>query len=897
MFNEIVKLKSRSIMMEEWLSDRGVLSLINKISLSLFHLLFFFGGACGSPLHDGPVRFGDVSLSGRVAVPSYLSLDHDFPGEKPGRRRHDNDFLPGQRMGRLDAVAGHVDHALDPEDYYRVFFESGDVAWVEFDGQSGDVKLSLFKDGESIDSSDWAEDGKETLTILESGEYSLLVRCRSGRSIYNLATSSDWPDSAQDAFGFTSEDPERNFVPGQAVVKFKPEFQAQANGPRALASRAAKMVEAEVEVDGDDGTALLSFSLPGERGGGTPASLDDYAATLEIIERLSELPEVEFAEPNYIYRADSLGANDFYYSSQWGLDLTAAYRAWEVIDNASGIIVAVVDTGVLYDHPDLFANVLRDGMTVVGHDLVLDPGRSLDGDGVDPDPYDAGDKLYGSISSFHGTYVSGVISAVTDNVIGVSGVARDAKILPVRVLGREGGVNYDIAQGIRFAAGLGTCHGESVSPAEVDGQKIKADIINLSLGGSGDSRLLESAVADAMEAGSLVVASAGNDGSWAPRYPAAYENVITVAAADISGRRAEYSNYGLHVEVAAPGNGSSRLSGGGFVNSIRSTGADDRSGEVVFRYDFFGGTSAAAPHVSGALALLLSAYRSAGGLDPITQGDALRLIGGTHPEYEGTITGRDRGGRDPYLGFGIINAEKAALAGFSLAGAKVREGPRLSVEPRVLYFDQDQTEGVTSVINLGPGGLAGMTVESYSIPWVDHHELKGSTLTVAIDPSGVSAGPHYGELVVGSENGGTDGVNLVFLDEIKVPVFVVLFDPDQCRPGERGNLTCDSAGWAETGSKYFYNYSIWNVPPGRYYLAAGTDLDGDGFTGEPGELLGYFSKNESMEEVEIFQGQTTLGGNLELVFRAKPEDQYMAGKQKMRYAQAPIIRIRRSETR
>ena len=212
-------------------------------------------------------------------------------------------------------------------------------------------------------------------------------------------------------------------------------------------------------------------------------------------------------------------------------------------------IVAVIDTGVVLSHPDL------QGQLVDGYDFIKDPAVAVDGDGIDPNPDDPGDRFDPSgSSSFHGTHVAGTVAAATNNAVGVAGVAFGAKVMPLRVCGRprslmEGGCDiYDIEQAVLFAAGLANDSG-TVPPR-------RADVINLSLGGDIGSPAEQAIFDQAGAAGVVIVAAAGNlepGQSPYPTYPAAYPGLIGVGAVDINKARAYYSNFGSWVSVVAPG--------------------------------------------------------------------------------------------------------------------------------------------------------------------------------------------------------------------------------------------------------------------------------------------------------------------------------------------------------
>ena len=320
-----------------------------------------------------------------------------------------------------------------------------------------------------------------------------------------------------------------------------------------------------------------------------------------MISALMANANVEYAEPDVkMYRLAV--PNDSRYNEQWqyfeatgGLNLPSA---WDT-SQGSGVVVAVIDTGYL-PHADLAANILP------GYDMISDRDIAQDGNGRDADASDNGDwepagACYSGSpstnSSWHGTHVAGSIAAITNNSIGVSGVAYNAKVVPVRVLGRCGGYTSDIADGMIWAAGG--------SVAGVPANANPAQVLNLSLGGSGNcSNTTQNAINTARSLGATVVVAAGNENSNASNSnPANCNGIVTVAATNRSGGRAYYSNYGAVVDVAAPGGEMS----GGSANGILSTLNSGRTTPSTDSYAFYQGTSMATPHVAGVVALLYQA--------------------------------------------------------------------------------------------------------------------------------------------------------------------------------------------------------------------------------------------------------------------------------------------------
>lgn len=335
----------------------------------------------------------------------------------------------------------------------------------------------------------------------------------------------------------------------------------------------------------------------------------DLAAIDEIRNKiLTAVAEIELVEPDHWQTiAQTPFPNDPSYPSQWhyftatvGTYGAGLPGAWKLTTGSSSVVVAVIDTGIR-NHADLT------GRTVPGYDFIADSLLANDGNGRDSDPSDPGDWITAAESSsgyfvgcpvgnssWHGTHVAGTIAANSNNGVGVAGINWNAKILPVRVLGKCGGYTSDIVDGIRWAAGLAV--------TGVPNNPNPARVINMSLGGSGAcSSTYQNAINAAVNAGTTVVVAAGNSNANAANYsPASCANVITVAATGRTGNRAYYSNYGTVVELSAPG-GDKTLDSG-----ILSTLNSGTTVPGTDSYAAYQGTSMATPHVAGIVSLLLA---------------------------------------------------------------------------------------------------------------------------------------------------------------------------------------------------------------------------------------------------------------------------------------------------
>ena len=417
----------------------------------------------------------------------------------------------------------------------------------------------------------------------------------------------------------------------RVIVKFR--VGVSSMRAHALAANASPVEAARVLTDRAatlgtrQGLLLYAGAAVGERVQVVRADAAHGLDSRALAARLAADPDVEYAEPDRRMRRLSV-PNDPRFTTvagngpavgQWYLQAASgvvqssinAVTAWDVHTGNRDIVVAVLDTGVRFSHPDLAGKLLA------GYDFVSDVTVGNDGNGRDSDPSDPGDwitlqekatPLFAdcdvSDSSWHGTQVSGITAAATNNGVGMAGTGRHVRVLPVRVLGKCFGYTSDIAAAIRWAAG------ESV--AGVPSNPTPAKVINLSLGSDGACSLAEQdAINAAVARGAVVVAAAGNSAGRAPGSPANCQGVIGVAALRHIGTKVGFSDVGAILKIAAPGGNCVNVGAGepclypilttidsGTRGPLSSTYSDSVNPSV--------GTSFSSPLVAGTAALMFS---------------------------------------------------------------------------------------------------------------------------------------------------------------------------------------------------------------------------------------------------------------------------------------------------
>ena len=533
--------------------------------------------------------------------------------------------------------------------------------------------------------------------------------------------------------------------------------------------------------------------------------LRNEAEVAEMVKSLSRDPEVEYAEPNYVYQRHAT-TDDPLLPDMWHLEQVNASTAWDKQTGDPSVIVAVIDNGVLAQHPDFLGQTPEPGYDFIS------TSNNYDGDGIDPDPEDA-TPLEDSCAPdgqafYHGAHVGGTVGATGNNAEGIVGVSYTVTLMHLRALdGDCGGSSYDIAQSILYA--IGEPNDSGTVPANT------ASVVNMSLGGGGQSLAVQNATNTAAAKGVIVVSSSGNDGGSAVGYPAANDNTFAVGATGLDGKLASYSTRGPKLDLVAPGGGN----GGGVLSLNKEA---DANGDPSFTYTSTQGTSMASPHAAGIFALMKSEYPG------LTTARLETLL-------EAGVLTDDLGdsGFDNATGWGLIKADKAVdVARADAAGTFVLPA-RLVLSSNRLYFDGATTTVMVTGTNPGEAGLQ-VTSFANDSNWLvvternDAAQDEVGRWDISVDRSGLAPG-FYTDVVtytaiedsenqtlvsrisvslrVGKQTGGDVGTLDVFLTD-----------------SQTGAVVTSATTSAEDG----YAYELAVEAPGDYRITASTDTDGDG---------------------------------------------------------------------
>ncbi|MBI9092320.1 MAG: S8 family serine peptidase [Desulfobacterium sp.] len=794
-----------------------------------------------------------ATVSGKIIISPGNLADTDT-NDSNSIFKENNSFGSAQQISSPITLGGYVNQAQmgargrsflqgDLSDIYSVYFAGNETISLSFaDSFSNDLDLYLYNDAFELVNSSKDVAGIETLKVGGAGNYYIRVYAYGGASTYILTLGQN-TTAALDS-GMTLGD---DFVPGEVIVGYTPP-------EKAAGSLAAKDLQQGVEpvlvkLNAGSRYSISSLLPMVEKRNSETAALIPNASdillakdrTLNMLKALKARDDVAYAEPNFIRKAFATTPSDPHYVSQWHYPLINLPQAWDTSVGNSNVIVAVIDTGVLLAHPDLVNRLTP------GYDFISDSGNALDGDGIDNNPNDPGDKRNGSASSFHGSHVAGTVGAASNNALGVSGVAWNAMIMPLRVLGGDGGSTYDSIQALKYAAGLTNDSG--TLPQQ------RADIINMSYGSTSYSQAEQNTIDTIKNLGIIMVAAAGNESTNQQSYPAAYSGVLSVSAVTMEKKAAWYTNYGPWVDIAAPGgNSSADLNGDGYPDGVLSTSGDDSSGTVKYLYTFLQGTSMAAPHVAGVFALMKSVYPGLT-FDVVT----------TLLEKDSLTDDTGDSGRDDYMGYGLVNAQKCLAAATDLAqGVQTPDPARLVASPEAINFGSSAQSQTLTIVNGGTGDLW-MNPPVSSLFWltiakdkIDAANL--GTYVVTANRSALTENTSYSGTITLTSTANT----------LEIPV--TIYQPSLASAnGDLGthyiqmeNTETDKIsqvqGNAENGE---YAFSFTNLPVGTYRLYAGNDPDNDGFILGSWEAVGGYKTvelptlinvNDDISDLQFFTG-------------------------------------------
>lgn len=490
------------------------------------------------------------------------------------------------------------------------------------------------------------------------------------------------------------------------------------------------------------------------------------------VRRMRLHPDVLVVEPDVRLRPAAVPNDPQYPLRQWNLQTPAQHLtainmppAWDLTTGAP-VTVAVLDTGIRPAHPELVGKILP------GYDFVSEVETANDGDGRDPDPSDPGDWVTAAESrtanfsgcpiensTWHGTFIAGQIAALTNNADGMAGVSWAARILPVRVSGKCGAFVSDILDAIRWAAGL--------SVTGVPANPNPARILNLSFGGDAQCSAASQAVLDEVATlGALLVVAAGNE-SGVLRRPADCQGVLAVSSVRGDGAKAEYSNYGANVALAAPG-------GSGLQSIYSLTNAGLRGPSL----DIFGekfGTSFSAPLAAGVAALMLSVNPALSGAQLIS-----RMKQGTRPHTFSPLlpacgpgAGQACNCTTTTCGAGLLDADGALRAALrpvavAVAGGTAQAGNSVQLSgsdsaaatgASVARYDWRQTGGSAVTLIDANAAIARFVVPAAGGPWQFELQVTdslGRTDTTGLSVAGQALAP--ADAGTGGGGGGSTGL-------------------------------------------------------------------------------------------------------------------------------------------
>jgi serine protease len=811
-----------------------------------------------------------LNLSGTISVPPAAAVDSDLNDGNQAHRRSNDDPNNAQALTSPTLLVGTVNQpgtgpsgasqAIgDVDDWFSIDLVAGQSIELENSAEIGSAEIDLYvlaKDGSQIGFANTPDTRSKCVQISQTGTYQIDVHAFMGASVYNLRVAD--PGNAGQCNTITTA---INFNPQELLAIPKTE---RINRTTLATSTPSRMVAthilptsvlaAGVQVVAGAGTGPILLKLPSQKAAlaqglsrlaQAPRSATQLAAAGNTPATVMALKYAKYIQtsgnyvgvhPNWRMETQALAGtfppNDPSYSLQrWHYDQINVASALnrlgsQSISGSRSPLVAVIDDGVMLDHPDLYPQLLSAGRTFFTN---LSPGDGNVANGDNP-------AQRSDNPIFHGTHVAGLIAASTFDGRFGAGIAPMAQILPLRVFQPGHGANtLDIVNAMLYAAGLDNNSG--TLPAK------RADIINLSLGSDVNCPVAyQNAIDRVRAAGVMVVAAAGNSSRLdlgrrvAVSAPANCRGVIAVGALDNQKKLAPYSNTGSALSLVAPGGGTDPalgVSAGG--DSIYSTvGSFNANGTRIANFGALEGTSMAAPHVSGTLALMRYINPN---LSP-SQIDAFLAAGRLSDDLGAT-------GRDNDFGMGLINARKAVEVALettistpmptlipitaqpsSFDLGSFRTSAQLELRANVPIGSTVATETVTSVISSSPAVQISPT----------QVDATGQGLyTLSVDRTLLSIGTHDLRITVNLKPTRTLSLSLsvtrveersTALTTSYGPLYVVLIDPD------RNDVVATVQATANNG-RYTWSYNSYTR--NRVSIIAGADLDNDDYICQRGE--------------------------------------------------------------
>lgn len=822
-------------------------------------------------LHSGERNASAIfRVLGTIGIPGGVMVDSDTADKDPSQSISNNTVLLAQPIINPVSLAGYVSQSSgnhpnstlfnrfsfprDPNDFFKVSLKANQIiSLYSVDSTDSSTQALCLLDENGVETfTATTGNAVKSLTVGKDGNYIIQVSAKGNAALYQLIIGQgaltgaevQSVEPAAMAQSLLSED--YPFVANQVLVKFKDAIGVSSHASGAsvdagvLANSASFAAAGAQVLSGDNQFGLLLdiSTLAAEQQSkrvagvaqGVVVDAETLAkqATLEAIDWLRQQHDVLYAEPNYIRKALFV-PNDKLYEVQWHYPLINLPQAWDIVRNnvLTETRVAIIDTGIR-THADLNAVV------ITGYDFVDN----------DTNAADPGSTLSGS-SNFHGTHVAGTVAAIGNNSIGVTGVAgipdvngnHAVKIMPLRVLDGDGtGTDADIIEAIKYAAGLSNKSGITLNSSQ------RAHVINMSLGGPGNSSLLQSAINAARAKDVLIVAAAGNENTSTKSFPGANDGVIAVGAVGPERKRASYSNFGtandMWVDIVAPGGELSKdIDGDGQPDGVLSTW--DSGSYVLLQ-----GTSMASPHAAGVFAMMRA-------LDPtLTSLNIESLVA------NGSLT-TDLGasGQDAVFGMGLIDA---ALAAGSASGDGIPAV--LVLAPERMNFGSTETALTLRASNGGTESLqvTGVTTnQSWLSATPAAVDANGTgEYAVAVNREGLAIGVYTGKITVTLAEANPKDVTVIMqvpdpnagIDAGRHFVLLIPVDPKTGEPIYDDELTTQDAVIAANGS---YNFAFETVTANNYYIIAGTDMDNDGFICDEGEFCAEYPVLNGPQEIIV----------------------------------------------